>query len=108
MTSLVKNSQHIDNATIVPKITDNGKEKLKDIQLNSRSDSGQLVIEFNDDVEVFYKAQYSGDFSGERDLIGSWKNGNNKWIHSQLSLNGSDTKDMECLKLLMNYALNKK
>ena len=89
--------------TVVPEITNLGKEKLTDIEIEGISDA-QAYFEFKDNVEVFYTGTYSGDVTGEYDLIGSWQNGDHKWIHSQVSLTTANHKKL--LKELVKYALD--
>ena len=94
------------STTVVPHITEVGKNKFGDLSINGRNDT-QAAFKFKDDVEVFYTGTYSGGLTGEYDLIGCWQNGDHKWIHSQVSLNYDDNNHMKLLRLLVNYAMAK-
>lgn len=98
------------NATVTPAITELGSNKIGNISITGILDT-QALFKFKEDVEVFYTGTYTGEITGEYDLIGCWQNGNYKWIHSQIALGyrGGTTvfsKEMELLKSLVEYALN--
>lgn len=99
------NSSTTGSFTVNPSQTDLGKNTLGEISISGRTDT-QAIFKFKDEVEIFYKGIYieNGVEKGEYDLIGSWQNGDNKWIHSQVSLTNDN--QIKLLKQLVKYALD--
>lgn len=119
--------------TIESIMTDIGRQKLG-IELKEKNDTGMRAIEFNEGVEVLYRANYSNPYNNElyvsekdfndaltddvslatiyagdkveTDAIGYYKNSktNKVWIHSQISLE-TETEDIKLIELLVKYAL---
>ena len=106
---------NMTESTAVASQTEEGKKILGEISISGNSDSSQNAIKFRKDneidVTVFYEGAYkdrnTGASKGEGyHLIGCWQNGNNRWIHSQVSLKHGNDRHMKLLKELVKYALN--
>lgn len=112
--TLFSSSEYIgsnDGTSIIPEITDKGKEKLGDLKIKEQSDSSSQAIEFKDEIVVLYNALYKRSGLEDRyyNAVGllNGSNGQRNWMHSQLNLSSNDNEAIEKLAYYAIYGIKK-